>query len=46
VRNFVIRVPSILAVSEHRPPWTLEQRRGYAAAIAALAPHVHGLTIA
>ena len=28
------------------PPWTVEHRRGYAAAIAALAPHVHGLTIA
>lgn len=28
------------------PPWTLEHRRGYAAAIAALAPRVHGLTIA
>jgi hypothetical protein len=28
------------------PPWTVEHRRGYAAAIAALAPRVHGLTIA
>jgi hypothetical protein len=28
------------------PPWTVEQRRGYAAAIAALARHVRGLTIA
>ena len=27
-------------------PWTVEHRRGYAAAIAALAPHVPGLTIA
>ena len=28
------------------PPWTEEHRRGYAAAIAALAPRVRGLTIA
>jgi hypothetical protein len=28
------------------PPWTVEHRRGYAAAIAALAPRVRGLTIA
>jgi hypothetical protein len=28
------------------PPWTVEHRRGYAAAISALAPHVPGLTIA
>jgi hypothetical protein len=28
------------------PPWTMEHRRGYAAAIAALAPRVRGLTIA
>ncbi len=27
------------------PPWTAEHRRAYAAAIAALAPHVRGLTI-
>jgi hypothetical protein len=28
------------------PPWTVEHRRAYAAAIAALAPHVRGLGIA
>ena len=28
------------------PPWTVEHRRGYAAAIGALAPRVRGLTIA
>jgi hypothetical protein len=28
------------------PPWTVEHRRGFAAAIAALAPHVRRLTIA
>ena len=28
------------------PPWTVEHRRAYAAAIAALAPHVRRLTIA
>ena len=28
------------------PPWTVEHRRAFAAAIAALAPHVQGLTIA
>jgi hypothetical protein len=27
------------------PPWTVEHRRGYAAAIGALAPRVRGLTI-
>jgi hypothetical protein len=28
------------------PPWTVEHRRAFAAAIAALAPHVRRLTIA